>query len=318
MKFSKNSVLVMLVVVFLLFLKVDFRIINELRCCQDDYDYYSHALTIIEDFDFDYSNQITNEFRYFQDNKVAPIGFFGSGLLAAPFLLIGKWLDSLFNTSQEVLTYKKLIYSFSSIFYLYLSIYFLNLIASFKKSMLTLLILGSGLSYYAFERYSMTHTYEVFTITLILYFTSKYYSSKKINNMYSYMLPLAFLLSFLVRWTNYYVLFLPFIYYKLAKPNTELRLRKDFVFLISSLVSFVLFLIHTKLIYGKILLSPISIYGAQNVESELRNNLLNNFFLVIVELISDIFNVLITQEFGIFWFSPVIFIGFVFSLFSFF
>ena len=30
-----------------------------MKCCGDDFDYYSHAYTIAVDFDFDYSNQLT-------------------------------------------------------------------------------------------------------------------------------------------------------------------------------------------------------------------------------------------------------------------
>ena len=96
MTFNKSKILTfILFILFLFILKIDFRIINELRCCQDDYDYYSHALTIAQDFDFDYSNQITSKARFYNQDleKVAPMGFFGSGLLAAPFLFIGVILD---------------------------------------------------------------------------------------------------------------------------------------------------------------------------------------------------------------------------------
>ena len=44
--------------VFLTFLKVDFRFTDNIYCCSDDFDYYMHAETISQDFDFDYSNQL--------------------------------------------------------------------------------------------------------------------------------------------------------------------------------------------------------------------------------------------------------------------
>ena len=52
-----------------------------------------HAETIVEDFDFDYSNQLYGheEDRYYKNNKSAPIGFLGSGILFSPFLLLGSF-----------------------------------------------------------------------------------------------------------------------------------------------------------------------------------------------------------------------------------
>ena len=75
MKISRVLTLTIFLSIFLLFLKSDFRIINELRCCQDDFDYYSHAMTIVDDFDFDYSNQITTKNRFYANDKIAPVGF---------------------------------------------------------------------------------------------------------------------------------------------------------------------------------------------------------------------------------------------------
>ena len=49
----------------------------------------SHALTIAVDKDFDYSNQLTPNDASFYDEKIAPLGFFGTGMLSAPFLFLG-------------------------------------------------------------------------------------------------------------------------------------------------------------------------------------------------------------------------------------
>ena len=84
---SKKLLFFYILVLFLLFLKIDFRITNDLNCCGDDYDYFSHAVTIGEDFDFDYSNQLPNKSRFFRNNKDAPFGFVGTGLLSSPFIL---------------------------------------------------------------------------------------------------------------------------------------------------------------------------------------------------------------------------------------
>ena len=83
MKKTKITTIFFILVILLLFLKSDFRVINELNCCQDDYDYYSHALTIAQDFDFDYSNQLVSGKRFYLNGKDAPKGFLGSGLYPA-------------------------------------------------------------------------------------------------------------------------------------------------------------------------------------------------------------------------------------------
>lgn len=307
---------IFLLTIFLLFLKSDFRIINELKCCQDDYDYYSHAMTIVQDFDFDYTNQFESKERFYKNNKIAPIGFFGSGLLAAPFLGIGNLLDTFFNTDQNILTFKKLIYSFSSIFYLFISINLLNYSFNFLKYryLLAISVFGSGIIYYSFERFSMTHTYEVFTISLIFYFLEKYYISEK-KNLYAILIPLAFLLSFLVRWTNYYIVFLPYIFKTLLSKNSGISLFKNYYFYISSIISVFLFALHTKLIYGKVVFYPTYIYK-QNIGTETINVIKSDFMGLLINFINDSVIILFTQEFGIFWFSPLIFIGFLFSIFK--
>ena len=55
---NRNTIVYFLFLVFLIFIKIDYRFINEMKCCGDDFDYYSHAYTIAIDFDFDYSNQL--------------------------------------------------------------------------------------------------------------------------------------------------------------------------------------------------------------------------------------------------------------------
>ena len=70
---------------------IDYRFETTIKCCSDEYDYYSHAATIVNDFDLDYSNQNIRDFKYTKYGKNTPIGFFGSGLLSAPFLLIGQF-----------------------------------------------------------------------------------------------------------------------------------------------------------------------------------------------------------------------------------
>ena len=61
-----------------------------------------------EDFDFDYANQLQGvEKARHNKVKIAPFGFLGSGLLAAPFLLIGNIFDNIFGEiSQNHVNFK--------------------------------------------------------------------------------------------------------------------------------------------------------------------------------------------------------------------
>ena len=145
--FNRNITVYLLFVIFLIFIKIDYRFINEMKCCGDDFDYYSHAYTIAVDFDFDYSNQLTygHSEVFYVNEKIAPLGFVGSGLLASPFMFLGNIFDSL--NANETVSNKILFYSLSPIFYFFLTIKLLyksltNL--SRKPSILFLILLFMG------------------------------------------------------------------------------------------------------------------------------------------------------------------------------
>ena len=112
---TKNRFIFSLIIVFalLIFLKIDFRLISEISCCGDDFDYYIHAKTIAIDGDLDYSNNLPDDpYFYKYEGKLAPKGFVGPGILSSPFLLIGHSLDKLFNSSQ-IMNFEILVYFFS-------------------------------------------------------------------------------------------------------------------------------------------------------------------------------------------------------------
>ena len=304
---------------FLLFLKIDYRITNDLNCCGDDYDYYSHSLTIALDKDFDYSNQGLEKMRYFRNSKEAPFGFVGTGILSAPFLLIGNIMDKSFSNVDSLLTYQKLIYSFSSIFYFLMSYILFEKILNIlmiKFYNFKLVFFGSGLIYYSFERYSMTPSYEVFTITLLIYLTIIYY--KKNKSYVIYFIPFSILLCILVRWTNIYIIFIPGILISIFNLTQQpiYKFYLNIKFLTSTFLSLLIFIKLSYEIYGVLTFSPSYVYMqesfVQNIKTDLINNFLNNFF----DFFNDIFIILLTKEFGLLWFSPIIFIGFASTIIS--
>lgn len=54
---SQFYLFLLMILILLLFLRIDYRFKNTVECCSDEYDYYIHATTIVDDFDLDYSNQ---------------------------------------------------------------------------------------------------------------------------------------------------------------------------------------------------------------------------------------------------------------------
>jgi hypothetical protein len=318
--FNKKMVLIsLLFIIFLLFFKIDFRFAEGIYCCGDDYDYFSHAQTIAEDFDLDYTNQLKGyeEKRFNLNGKIAPKGFFGSGFLASPFLFLGNYIDVIsskyFKDSySNFMNYGLLLYSLSSIFYMFLTIELLhrilqNIDINIKKIEILLFYASSGVFYYAFERFSMSHIYETFTVTLIIFFTFEYLKNSK--NLSAFLVPLCMLLALLVRLVNYYVLIIPLIVRILFFDKTTKNIYTNSYFVYSSILSILIYSYLSLEIYGIISINPETLYNA--------NGVLNSF-VQDIELIPFFFTnlknlliVLFGQEFGILWFSPIIFLGLI-------
>ena len=324
---NKKSLVFFLILLFLLLLRSDYRFIEKPLCCGDDHDYFSHAESLVIDFDFDYSNQLKGfeTKRYNKNNKIAPKGFIGTGLLSAPFLLIGNLIDNtLFNLFQidpnGLLNYKILLYSLTPVFYFFLSIFLIYEVlkllgVNVNIYFILIIFLGSGLPYFAFERYSMTHVYEVFTISLIFYLSANFYLDKNgKRKIYSFLIPLAVLLSFLVRWNNYYIILLPLIL-KLLFPNkfnNSIKLTKQANFYLSVFLSFIAFMFLNYKVYGITTINPNVIYGDASKKIDIFLGTFSNINLFLKNNFIYLFRILFGKEFGIFWFSPIIFISVIY------
>ena len=312
MKLSKSKIFFVFFLL-LLFVKTDYRLVESIYCCKDDHDYYAHAETLSLDFDFDYSNQLIGheKDRFFFNGKSAPTAFFGSGFLASPFLLIGNLLDKNLSNSS-LYNFKILFYSFSSIFYLFLSFYILSKIKVLADSkintyLIYLYLLGSGVGYYSFERYSMSHIYEVFTILLVIFYSMKFFDENNYKSNIAFIIPLLILLSIVTRWVNLYVLFIPMIVRLLLYKNSK-KIIYSKKFQTSIFISILLFCLHSYLIYGVVTFSPEFVYGTSGTLDRFVNNE-SSFSEFIFNNIINLFKLLFGQEFGLLWFSPIVFFG---------
>ena len=325
---SKNKyflLLFSLLFIFLLYFKIDFRFENGIFCCGDDYDYYSHAETIAIDKDFDYSNQLKGfeDRRFNLNGKIAPKGFVGSGLLASPFLFLGNQIDLLIinyspQNYSDFLSFKLLFYSLSAIFYMSLTTLLLKKSVKYLDqdiSHLEILLFysSSGVIYYAFERYSMPHIYETFTITCVIYFTLKHLE-KGSGNIYAFLIPLSMLLAFLVRLTNYYVVIIPLIVKIILKKVNAKNVYLNKFFLFSCLISGGIYAYINNKIYGIVTLNPETLYKANGILAGFVKDI--NYTEFLLENIKHVFLILFGQEFGIFWFAPIVFFGIFYSTIS--
>ena len=310
---------VLLSLIMLTFLRIDYRFNTQVNCCSDDYSYFLHASTISLDFDLDYSNQDLPEWHYTKNDKNTPIGFIGAGIFAAPFMFIGNLISGVMNEdiSSTILNYRHLLYSLSSVFYFFMTylflIKFLNLLKVNANRYFILSILsGSGLSYFAFERFSMTHVYEAFTMSLLIYLLiSIYLQESKFTTIKVILIPFVIFLSFITRMSNYYILLIPYLVYQVLKRNGHtviIKLHKNIFFYISLVFSFVLYFQLSTVLYGELIFDPQRIYGTDlSPGSIITSN--NGVFALLINSVKSSIIVFFSLEFGIFWVSPIIFIS---------
>jgi len=116
------------------------------------------------------------------------------------------------------------------------------------------------------------------------------------------------------RWNNLHLFIIPILYGYLFKESL-MSIFKSSYFYLGNLVGAILFLIHTKLLYGIYTFSQQSIYPSSDwvVNERLQNffeleNLIENIFLSLKYLLITCFS----PEFGIFYFSAIVFSSFYF------
>ena len=147
-------------------------------------------------------------------------------------MFIGIVFDKIFSfidlkSTNSIISYKLLFYSFSSIFYLFFTVRYLKeslKILNLKHKVIDLIILtlGVGVSYYAFERYSMTHIYEAFSLTMLIYFSIKFYKNN--DRASALFIPIFAVLGF-QKWVHYYFFAIPLIIKLMFFSEKEYKLR---------------------------------------------------------------------------------------------
>tara|TARA_B100000282_G_C31714115_1_gene482638 strand:+ start:71 stop:1600 length:1530 start_codon:yes stop_codon:yes gene_type:complete len=294
------------VVFLLLLLKTDYRF-NEININSvgDDSEYYYNVITLVQDFDLDYSNQldINSPGIYKNGSFVAPAHPIGNGFLAFPFLLISNYILTYFY-SPVTTSINYFIYSLVPIFYLFLSISLLvKVIGDKYKNLIILSIFGSGVTYFAFERFSMSIVYEFFAVTLLIYL-----SGNKLNK-YKYFL-IGFLPSFflLIRTSSYHYFLIPILILILNdKEGLKKFLLRPYLAGITLGVS--VYSLISKVTYGIVTFTPTTSFNATNSTYYKRLSSLLDINLLgenIVLTFNTLKNVFFGFEFGLVYFSPIL------------
>ncbi len=314
----KEFILILLITSFLLLItRFDFRLdVPDTWNTGDDASYYFHSKTISADFDFDYDNQITSTKGNFlrEDGRPVPYHPVGVGVLSSPIMLIGNFIESMSTVNNIYPKTHYFLYSLSAVFYFFLTLFILQKLLCKKENnpiFIYLLFFGSGATYYAFERYSMTVVYEVFSVALLIYIASKIEDNKKSTLFFSGFLPFIFLS---IRWTNYYFVLIPIFYlFLLDKKDIVKKLLTSTSFYIGNLLGLLSFLLHTKVVYGVYTLSPSQIYNQGNsnpYDGQLFQifNSPQEFFDTSILILKTLFLTMFSQEFGLLYFSFPVFI----------
>lgn len=324
---NKKFLNLCLFLLILLMLKTDYRL-KEIGPggVQDDSAYYYHVQTLVVDNDLDYTNQLNGNLSdafIRNDGKPVPKQSFGPALLNYPFLLISNLISEYIRDSSNI-SLNYFVYSFISYFYLFFTIFLLIKALNQKrftdKTLLLTFILGSGLSYYAFERFSMRTVYEAFGTALIIFISKKIIENGNLSfkNFYVVILPIVQFIMLINSWNNFHYFLIPILIFKINSKKI-LPMLKNLYFYIGNIVGVILFLIHTKILYGIYTFSQSSIWPltdntllGQRVTTFLDTQLITeNFIRAFKFFLLTCFSF----EFGIFYFSCIIFSSLYFLTF---
>ena len=309
------------VMIILSLIKVDYRFDEIPYGLEvDDAEYYYTAATIGIDFDLDFSNQmegVENRYLNKEVKKIVPFHPIGAGVLASPFVAIGNFFSSV-SSEDNLISPIYFLYSFAPIFYLFMSLKLMQmslkeLNITYKNNLLLLMFFGTGIGYYAFDRFSMSHVYEVFGTTTLIYLTI---IAIKINNTSrkpGIFLSIGVLLFvFLsIRWINYFLFLIPALICYINSKSPKIIYLNPY-FLLGSILGFIGFIVHTKYLYGIYTLNQTNI--VLYVENSFQENFsrffeINMFYENILFVIKSSQIILFSQEFVLFYFAPIIFLS---------
>jgi hypothetical protein len=152
---------------------------------------------------------------------------------------------------------------------------------------------------------------------MLIYCSSLIFSDEKKNKLSTFFLPVVIVIGLLIKLSNFYILLVPLLVKELLKPfNLSLvpQKKNSLIFLSGSAIGGLIFWGINMLIYGKVIFNPSETYSAQSQVSGYLSST-NNLFDFFTEIIRTTLIVNFSSEFGALWFSPSIFLIFVFIVY---
>ena len=140
----------------------------------------------------------------------------------------------------------------------------------------------------------MTHAFEVFTISLLIYQSINFFKNK--SKWSAIFIPLILIISFFVKMSNYFIFLIPLItkFLVVEKFDVKNNLTKNFYFILSTLFSSGLYAVISTNIYGKIMFNPQEVYSSNIKLNDVIGQ--NNYFEVIADLYSMFFSYIIRER----------------------
>ena len=303
--------------------------LNDKQKSGDDLSYLSHAMTLGIDFDLDYENEIAITYNKYHN---IPAHFIGTGALVAPFVGFFAIIDKMNNHNvienrQEYFTsWSYFGFLFGINFYFLISILMLyevlKKLFNLKISILLFSVTSSGILYYTLGRYTMSHSMEFFSSTLIIYLVFKLFYIAQNNEktfLLSFFVGFSTVMMLWIRPSNYTVILLPFIVYFILVIMNNQKINQKITFSIGlSIVLWLLpYFIFNNYFFHSIIPSTEEVYGGDLMqEMGIPNGILNKL-LYLASLTPNLLLVLFSSEVGVLYSSPIIVLGLVGALYFF-
>ena len=196
----------------------------DVRTSSDDGIYLAYAMSMGMDMDLDFSNEIRYG-AYMAANERSPGGFYGAGLMAAPFVGLFSLVDRALGNpvigdrDQFRHSWSYFGFSFATHVYFLLSVLLSWRIgAAFRerasRELVTLFCISSGVLFYVLIRPRMGHAFEFFTFTLATYGTVRaweYDVQRRSALLWAAVAGLGVALSVAIKLSNVFVILLPVV-----------------------------------------------------------------------------------------------------------
>lgn len=258
------KIFLLMTIIYIMFVNKSWTSVVGNLYVDDNNSYYGYVASIVNDFDFDMSNnEVVSNFAVSESTgKLVLQHPIGPSILLLPFYIIAKPIVLIISFLREMPFNQKdpifFIFMCSGIvLYFYLGFFMLYraLCMKFSKesSLLSIILIvwGTMLPVYAFRNPIFSHVPEVFIISMLVYYLMKFKINNQINLKQICVLALLSGGVLITRWNDVHIL-LFVIYYIVSAGVTSYKKRDEwikkiaFVMLFSVIVFLVFFLTQSQ------------------------------------------------------------------------